>query len=226
MAISEPISRREAMQRVTVLLGGVALVDGERVRAAMADAASVEAAQETTAAQGVGTFTAADVALLDEIAETILPETSTPGAKAAKIGAFMALMVTEAYDARQAAGVSAGPAATRRGVPQGARRPVHAGARRPATVARGSARSRAACGDGRSRRQADARARRRAPQTDEPAHYFRLMKELALLGYFTSEIGYTQAMRYSRIARTLRSRARRTRQATRSGRHTPDRRGS
>ena len=32
--------------------------------------------------------------------------------------------------------------------------------------------------------------------TDPPAHYFRMMKELALLGYFTSEIGYTQAMRY------------------------------
>ena len=34
------------------------------------------------------------------------------------------------------------------------------------------------------------------PAPDEPAHYFRMMKELALLGYFTSEIGYTQAMRY------------------------------
>ena len=31
---------------------------------------------------------------------------------------------------------------------------------------------------------------------DEPSHYFRMMKELTLLGYFTSEIGYTQAMRY------------------------------
>ena len=30
----------------------------------------------------------------------------------------------------------------------------------------------------------------------EPAHFFRMMKELALLGYFTSEIGCTQAMRY------------------------------
>ena len=34
------------------------------------------------------------------------------------------------------------------------------------------------------------------PAADEPAHYFRMMKELALLGYFTSEIGYTRAMRY------------------------------
>jgi len=32
---------------------------------------------------------------------------------------------------------------------------------------------------------------------DTPAHYFRMMKELALLGYFTSEIGYTKAMRYA-----------------------------
>jgi len=33
--------------------------------------------------------------------------------------------------------------------------------------------------------------------TAKPAnHYFRMMKELALLGYFTSEIGYTKAMRY------------------------------
>ena len=43
-------------------------------------------------------------------------------------------------------------------------------------------------------------ARTRFPATpapeEQPAHYFRMMKELALLGYFTSEIGYTQAMRY------------------------------
>jgi hypothetical protein len=42
--------------------------------------------------------------------------------------------------------------------------------------------------------------RSRAPvatsDNDQPRHYFRLMKELALQGYFTSEIGYTRAMRY------------------------------
>ena len=31
---------------------------------------------------------------------------------------------------------------------------------------------------------------------EEPRHYFRMMKELTLLGYFTSEIGATQALRY------------------------------
>jgi len=29
-----------------------------------------------------------------------------------------------------------------------------------------------------------------------PAHYFRMMKELALLGFFTSEVGCTKALRY------------------------------
>ncbi len=32
--------------------------------------------------------------------------------------------------------------------------------------------------------------------TREPAHYFRMMKELALLGFFTSKIGCTEALRY------------------------------
>ena len=40
---------------------------------------------------------------------------------------------------------------------------------------------------------------------DTPAHYFRMMKELALLGYFTSEIGCTQAHALRGVAGPLRS---------------------
>ena len=29
-----------------------------------------------------------------------------------------------------------------------------------------------------------------------PVHFFRMMKQVALFGYFTSEVGATQAMRY------------------------------
>ena len=90
------ITRREAVQRVMTLMGGLALVGGARVEAAAFDGGTLDQAM----AQGVGTFTAADVALLDEIADTILPDTSTPGAKAAKTGAFIALMVTDAYTDR------------------------------------------------------------------------------------------------------------------------------
>src|SRR6185295_4866564 len=91
------LTRRDMLQVVAALLGGAALTGGERMFALSFDDAALAVAAE----QGTSLFAAADVAVLDEIAETILPETSTPGAKAAKTGAFMALMVTEAYDARQ-----------------------------------------------------------------------------------------------------------------------------
>src|SRR6202011_3841146 len=84
----EMITRREAILRVTALLGGVALVGGT--------ALLTGCREENTDAP----FTADEIAYLDEIAETILPQTSTPGAKAAKTGAFMALMVTDSYNAR------------------------------------------------------------------------------------------------------------------------------
>ena len=42
-------------------------------------------------------FSEKDVAFLDEVGETILPKTDTPGAKDAKIGTFMTVMVNDCY---------------------------------------------------------------------------------------------------------------------------------
>ena len=33
-------------------------------------------------------------------------------------------------------------------------------------------------------------------EPDKPNHYFKMMKELTLLGFFTSEVGSTKALRY------------------------------
>jgi hypothetical protein len=193
VAISDLISRRDAIQRVSVLLGGVALVDGDRMFAAMPDAA----AQETTANQGVGTFTAADVAFLDEVAETILPETSTPGAKAARTGAFMALMVTDAYTPRYQQifrdGMQRLEEACQReyGVSFIQARPEQ----RLALLRRLDAERQAEL-DARDEMRRSRAPVAPPPPPDAPVHYFRLMKQLALLGYFTSEIGYRQVMRY------------------------------
>ncbi|HEY9227665.1 MAG TPA: gluconate 2-dehydrogenase subunit 3 family protein, partial [Gemmatimonadaceae bacterium] len=84
------IDRREAIRRVTAMLGGVALVGGSTLIAACERGqVRVDAAPES--------FTPDEIAFLDEIADTILPDTKTPGAKAAKTGAFMALMVSDTY---------------------------------------------------------------------------------------------------------------------------------
>ena len=188
------ITRRDAVQRVIAMLGGLALVGEDRVFAFSMD----EAMRAQTAVQGVGSFSAADVALLDEIAETILPETSTPGAKAAKTGAFMA---------RHGHRCLHGPQSCRCFSTACGRWRRPAGRRR----ARGSCRPRRPSGshllEALDREQKTAMEERAdAPRTrypaapsapeDEPPHYFRMMKELALLGYFTSEIGYTKAMQY------------------------------
>jgi len=191
------ITRREAIQRVSALLGGVALVGGTSLLASCT--------RDRNGAQaGVGTFSTADVAYLDEIAETILPETKTPGAKAAKVGAFMALMVTDTYKPED-------QTVFRNGMKQldeasqkdnGASF-MSATPEQRLTLLEKLDKEAKDYHDSKEARKRESETEQRTtpPDTtekaDEPEHYFRMMKELTLLGYFTSEIGCTQAQRYA-----------------------------
>jgi len=217
---TRPISRREAIGVVAALLGGVAFVGGNRLMAAAGKAADAGAALP-------GTFSAADIAFLDEIAETILPETRTPGAKAAKTGAFMALMVTDCYGAdeqkvfrdgmrqldaatRKAAGASflqATPAQRLNVLTTLDREQKRVMDARDAAERRRKGLVPVHADDTPSKEDANLPDSQNAlapvtavgnpgEEDKAPAHYFRMMKELALLGYFTSEIGCTVAQRY------------------------------
>ncbi|MDB4881934.1 MAG: hypothetical protein JWL95_700 [Gemmatimonadetes bacterium] len=231
------LNRREAIRRVSAMLGGIAFVGGTSLLTACENAPP---AAERAAATAPGKFTAEDIAYLDEIAETILPETKTPGAKAAHTGAFMALMVTDSYhpdeqrifrdgmrqlddaskrannatfmaatpqqrlalltqidreqktlmDAREAADRQraglAPVAAPRDSAPQGPAQPEKYLPDQRKEVVPGTD-----AGSGAAAVTADS-----TKATSSGPHYFRMMKELALLGYFTSEIGYTKAQRY------------------------------
>ena len=216
----DSIDRREAVRRVTALLGGIAFVGGPRLLYATEHDAHTRAALLAESATGVGPFTAADVALLSEVAETMLPATSTPGAKAAKVGPFMALMVNDTYDASEQQifrdGMKTLDEASRTayGVGYMRARPrqrlmllerldreqkKYMDAREAAQKARGAGdkKAEAYVPDQRKQMAPAAGANPAAAITaDSPTHYFRMMKELALLGYFTSEIGCTQAQRY------------------------------
>jgi len=168
----ELISRRQAILRVSAMLGGVALVG----QSAMLSGCLRQASNPAL-------FTADDIAFLDEVAETILPETDTPGAKAAGVGSFIALMVADTYDDREQEVFRAGL----RELEEECRN-LHGVSFMSATPTQRLALLR--------KLDAEQLQFMRAAKSDEPAHYFRMIKELALLGYFTSEIGYTQAMRY------------------------------
>lgn len=174
------LTRRDAILKVGALLGGTALVGQSALLAGCAPAAAAPRPS------GAELLSPADVALLDEVADTILPATSTPGAKAAGVGPFMAVMVRDAYDPREQRAFVRGIRALERACMKmhGVGFMSAAPAQRLALVVE------------LDREQFDA-MRRRPNMT--PPHYFRMMKELALLGYFTSEIGYTVAMRYTEV---------------------------
>jgi hypothetical protein len=180
------VGRREAIRRVSLLLGGVAFVGGTglldacaKERSASSDTVAVKAGP-----QPIGSFSVADQAFLDEVADTILPTTaSSPGAKAAKTGPFMALMVTDCYEPKD-------QQIFREGM-----RKLDAACEKMHGVGfmRASAEQRTAVLTALDKEAIDFM---KARKPEEPTHYFRMMKELALLGFFTSEIGATQALRY------------------------------
>ena len=172
------ITRREAIRRVSTLLGGMALIGGN---ALLTVSVADEVLKQNT---GAGLFTDEDIVFLNELAETILPETSTPGAKAAGVGPFMALMVTDAYKADDQEIFRAGMHSVDEEC-----QVMHGTGFMSATPGQ-----RLALLENLDRQQLQFMNSR---AEDAPAHYFRMMKELTLLGYFTSEIGCTQAMRYA-----------------------------
>jgi hypothetical protein len=216
------VTRREAIRRVSAILGGVAFVGGTSLLTACE-----RGSRDVADGQPVGQFTRQDIAFLDEVAETILPETDTPGAKAAKTGAFIALMVTDTYDANDQKVFRDGMQAL-----QNECRRMHNHGFMEATPEQRLALLEKLDRDQKAHMDARDKARREPRETpvaekeqeaqpsaplpdqrqeaalgqdvgaaaaitaDSPAHYFRMMKELSLLGYFTSEIGCNQAQRY------------------------------
>ncbi len=185
------MQRREALQRVGIILGGT-IVGSEIFLSGC----------KNEEKQGSGqAFSTEDIAYLDEVAETIIPTTDTPGAKAAKVGTFMTVMVNDCYsetdqkafheglDKLNDASKKKNDASFMKATPQ---------QRHDLLVeldkeAKDYQKKRSE----HNRAESDkAKADKNYKTNDMPPHYFRMMKELTLLGYFTSEIGATQALRY------------------------------
>ncbi|HEX3534397.1 MAG TPA: gluconate 2-dehydrogenase subunit 3 family protein [Gemmatimonadaceae bacterium] len=202
----EMMTRREAVARVAALLGGAALIGGT---------ALITGCRTDQNEIPFTPFTPNDIAYLDEIADTILPTTSTPGAKAAKTGELMARLVTDSYSLKDQRIFRAGMVKL-----DNASKDKNGGK----TFMQATPAQRLALLKTLDKEQFDFSERHRleelkkskeflaegvqenAPKTesqqataasDEPPNrYFRMMKELSLLGYFTSEIGCTQAQVY------------------------------
>jgi hypothetical protein len=168
------MNRREALSRVALLLGGT--VVGANVFLEGCKPADKKAKSGTE-------FDKEDIAFLDEVAETILPETSTPGAKAAQVGTFMTVMVRDCYEDKDQdifrEGMNKLDKASKKKYDKSFMQ-SDAAQRHDLLVEL-------------DKEQKDYSKKKKK---DDPAHYFRMMKELTLLGYFSSEVGATKALRY------------------------------
>jgi hypothetical protein len=169
------MNRREAISAVTLLLGGTLL-----------GADAFLSGCNNPAANASLNFSADDISFLNEVAETILPATSTPGAKAAKVGDFMTVIVKDCYEEKD-----------------------------KQVFLKGMQQLQDACKKSCGKAFMEATSEQRhellvtldkeqkeyqeKKKSEDPSHYFRMMKELTLWGFFSSEIGATQALRYVAI---------------------------
>ena len=174
------MNRREALSRVAIIMGGTVL------------GAEAFLSGCTTAKTGL-VFSAEDIAFLNEVGEVIIPATNTPGAKEAKVGAFMSVMVRDCYDEKNQNIFMEGMRALQF---------KEAKAKIGKSFMEANAQERHDLISALDKEvQADKEAKKASgdKKTGNEKHYFTMMKELTLTGFFTSEVGATKALRYVAI---------------------------
>jgi len=154
------LNRREAVQRLTLLLGGVlsiqltAALRGEVLN--IGESVKVDAATET---------------LLADVADTIIPDTATPGAKAAGVEKFIVRVMRDCHRYEEQRDFYAGLA----------------GLDKAANDSHGK---------GFSQLEPAARAEVLKDYAPKNKTFFKTMRDMTVTGYFTSEIGATKALAY------------------------------
>jgi predicted small secreted protein len=157
-----PMNRREAVKTTGVLISGVLITS-----------ASLTACARDTRRAGAPVLNAADQALIEEIADTLLPTTpSSPGAKAAGVGPIINLLLTDCRE----------PADQQR-VVEGLKQFRNTVGDHFASMSQANREN--------WLRRIDSEARAAGE-----SHYFPLLRELSLQSYFSSETGMTKALRY------------------------------
>ncbi len=165
--------RREAVQYISLLLGGTLVGANAFLTGCKTDSKEKKAFDEK------------DMAYLNEIGETILPATATPGAKAANVGQFMTVMVNDCYVEKDQKVFKEGMGKLN----------DFSNKKFDNEFMKLSPEQRHQLLTELDKEQKEFM---KTKKEGEPGHYFRMMKELTLLGYFTSEVG-TKARRFTPV---------------------------
>jgi hypothetical protein len=184
------MDRRELLKMIAVLTGAT-VVGAEMFLSGC-----------TTGSKNELGFTPTNIALLDEVGETILPATSTPGAKDAKVGEFMKVIVTDCY-------TPASQEAFTKGITQleEACKKMHGKSfmdcnpeQRKALLMKLEEEAREFNKPieeaDRKRREEMKMQQKEYDFVSSPRHYYTMMKQMTLWGYFSSQPGATKALRH------------------------------
>jgi hypothetical protein len=168
------MERRELLKMIALVTGGT-LIGGDLLLSGC-----------KTNAKSEGAFSTDDIAFLDEVAETIIPKTNTPGAKDAEVGKFMTVMVNDCYEAKD-------------------QKIFHEGLIKLDEASKKKFSSSFMKISAEQRKELltdldkEAKAYQKSKKENDPEHYFVMMKQLTLFGFFTSKPGATEALRYIAI---------------------------
>ena len=167
------MDRRELLKMIAVVTGS-AVVGGEFF---------LSGCKNKEAKVAGLSFSQDDIAFLDEVGETILPKTNTPGAKDAEVGKFMTVVVNDCYkEADQHVffdGMKKLDEACNKMHGYGFIK-ADAAQRKEFLTALDK----------------EAKEYAKNKKNDEPNHYFTMMKQLTLLGFFTSKPGLKECFNY------------------------------
>lgn len=177
------MNRREAVRRATFLLGGALTMSGFGAFAGVLSPESVKGFEVKSIES--------QEALIAELANTIIPDRKDiPGAKAAGLGSFIVMMMKDCYTADMQSHFAAGLMKVEEVAQSQFKRSFTSLSLKEReelfklfkTEAETQKKTNAAGG---------------GPVA--PPHFFQLLAELTYLGYYTSEIGATKALRYVHI---------------------------
>ncbi len=166
------MDRRELLKMIALVTGS-AFIGGEFLLSGCTN----------TPDAGGSTFSEEDITLLDEVAETILPRTSSPGAKDAAVGSFMTVMVNDCYDKKDQQIFHEGI----KKLEEASNKANNASFMKSTPEQRTSLLTAL---------DKEAKEHQSGKKKDDPSHYFTMMKQLTLFGFFTSKPGATQALRH------------------------------
>lgn len=167
------MNRRKAITQVGLILGGT--VAGSTFFVTNGFKSSIKKVNSL--------FDNDQIDLMNEIAEIILPTSNTPGAKAANAGSFMALMVKDCYNEKDQKIFIEGIDKLN----------VHCKNKFGKQFME--------CKPGQRTemlKMLDVEQKKymEDKKSEDPNHYFRMMKELTIIAFFTSETGSTKTLRY------------------------------